>query len=95
MKLTDKNININSLGNKFDMLTNRVTGYIAIVMISETKLDDIFLHDIYHLQEFSNPYGLYRNFHGGGILIHIRDKLDQNLVLDTFDKETPIKQKYI
>ena len=31
-------INKNSLRNKFDMLTNGVTGYIDILMISETKL---------------------------------------------------------
>ena len=71
------------------------TGYIEIVMISENKLDDVFLHDIYHLQDFSNPYGLDRNFHGGGIVIHIRNKLEENLVLDTFNKMTPIKEKYI
>ena len=54
-------ININSLRNKFDMLTNSVSEYIDILMISETKLDDTFLHALYHLKDFSNPYRLDRN----------------------------------
>ena len=32
------------------MLTNSVTEYTDILMISETKLDDIFSHDLYHLK---------------------------------------------
>ena len=48
-------ININSLRNKFDMLTNNVTEFIDILMISETKLDITFPHALYHLKEFSNP----------------------------------------
>ena len=35
-------MNISSLWNKFDMLTNSVSQYIDILMISETKLDDTF-----------------------------------------------------
>ena len=51
-------ININSLRNKFDMLTNSVTEYIDILMISETKLDNTFPYALYHLKDFSNPYRL-------------------------------------
>ena len=49
-------ININSLRNKFDILTNSVTEYIDILMISETKLADTFPHSFYHVRNFSNPY---------------------------------------
>ena len=45
-------ININSLRDKFDMLTNNVTEYIDILMISETKLDDTFRHALYHLKDY-------------------------------------------
>ena len=72
--------NINYLRNKFDMLTNSVTEYIDKLMISETKLDDTFLHVLYHLKDFSNPYRLARNSHGGGILIYLRDNIASHLV---------------
>ena len=83
-------ININSLRNKFDMLTNSVTEYIDILMISETKLDNTFLYALYHLQDFSNPYRLDRNCHGRGILVYVRDNIPSNLVkldqnFDNFD----------
>ena len=36
------------------MLTNSVSEYIDILMISETKLDGTFPHAFYHLKDFSN-----------------------------------------
>ena len=59
-------INIISLRNKFDMLTNTVTKYVDILMISETKLEDTFRYALYHLKDFPNQ----RNSHGRGILIY-------------------------
>ena len=41
-KVIMAHMNISSLWNKFDMLTNSVSQYIDILMISETKLDDTF-----------------------------------------------------
>ena len=46
-KIIMAHININSLRNKFDMLTNSFSEYIDILMISETKLDDIHFHTLY------------------------------------------------
>ena len=51
-------VNINYLENKFDMITNSVTEYIDILMISETKLEETFPDALYHLKEFSNLYRL-------------------------------------
>ena len=79
-KIIMAHINTNSLRNKFDMLTNSVSEYIDILMISETKLDDTFPHALYHLKDFSNPYRLDRNSHGGGILVYVRDNIPSNLV---------------
>ena len=62
------------------MLTNSVTEYINILMISETRLDSTFPHALYHLWKFSDPYSLDRNSHGGGILVYIRDNIPSNLV---------------
>ena len=79
-KIIMAHININSLRNKFDILTNSVSEYIDILMISETKLDNTFPHALYHLKDFSNPYRLDRNSHGGGILVYVRDNIPSNLV---------------
>ena len=79
-KIIRAHININSLRNKFDMLTNSVTEYIDVIMISETKLDNTFPYALYHLKDFSNPYRLDRNCHGGGILVYVRDNIPSNLV---------------
>ena len=49
-------------------------------MISETKLDDTFPLALYHLKDFSNPYILDRNSHGGRILVYVRDNIPSNLV---------------
>ena len=73
-------INISYLRNKFDMLTNSVSKYIDILMISETKLKYIFLHALYQPKDFSNPCRLDRNPHGGGILVYVRDNIASNLV---------------
>ena len=73
-------ININSLRNKFDMLTNSVSEYIDILMISETKLEDTFPQDLYHLKDFSSPYRLDRNSYDGGILVYVRENIPSNLV---------------
>ena len=49
-------------------------------MISETKLEDTFPYALCHLKDFSNPYRLDRNPHGGGILVCVRDNIPSNLV---------------
>ena len=46
-KIIMAHINLNSLRNKFDVLTNSVPEYIDILMISETKLDDTFPHALH------------------------------------------------
>ena len=55
-KIIMAHININSLRNKSDMLTNSVTEYKDILMISKTKLNDTFPLALYHQKDFSNRY---------------------------------------
>ena len=62
------------------MLTNSVSEYIDILMISETKLGDTFPYVLYHLKGFSNPYRLDRNSQGGRILVYVRNNIPSNLV---------------
>ena len=62
------------------MLTNSVSEFIDILMISETKLGDTFPYALYHLKDFSNRYRLDRNSHGGRILVYVRNNIPSNLV---------------
>ena len=73
-------ININSLENKCNMLTNRTVENIDILMNSETTLDNKFPHTLCNLKNSSNPYKLDKNSHGRGILLYVRDDISYNLV---------------
>ena len=53
---------------------------IDILMISETKLDDTFLHALCHLKDFSSPYRLDRNYRDGGILVYVKHNISSNFV---------------
>ena len=79
-KVIKAHIKVNSLKNKFDMLSHVVSEYIDMLMISESKLEDTFQHALYHLKHFSNLYRLDRNSHGGGLLAYVRDNIPSNLV---------------
>ena len=68
-------LNINSIRNKFEMLSLSVAQYVDILMSSETKLDSTFLSTQFLINGFSVPHGLDRNSKGGGILLSIRDKI--------------------
>ena len=65
-------ININSIRNKFNLLTDNISDKIDILMISETKLDNSFPKSEFLLPGYTEPYRIDRNCHGGGILLYIR-----------------------
>ena len=66
-------ININSLRNKFEFLNEFVKGYIDILLITETKIDDPFPISRFYIEGFSTPFRLDRNDVGGGILLYVRE----------------------
>ena len=68
-------ININSIRNKFHLLTSNISGKIDILMISETKLDNSFPKREFIIPGFTKPYRIDRNCHGGGILLYIRSDI--------------------
>ena len=72
-KMIMVHITINSLRNKFDMLSNSVTEYKDMPMISETKLDDT-------PKRIFKPYRWDKNSHGGGFLGYIRNNISSTLV---------------
>ena len=51
-------ININSLRNKFELLTEMVQDKINLLMISKTKLDSSFLNAQFYMKSYSKPYRL-------------------------------------
>ena len=65
-------ININSIRNKFHLLTNDIRDKIDILMISETKLDKSFPKNEFLIPGFTEPYREDRNCHGGGIILYVR-----------------------
>ena len=57
-KLTFGHLNINSLRNKFDQLTELVKGFIDILLIFESKLDDSFPEGQFIIDGYHHPSGL-------------------------------------
>ena len=68
-------LNINSLRNKFEMLTETITNKVDILLISETKLDSSFPLNKFHIDGFTTPCRPDRNQNGGGIILYIREDI--------------------
>ena len=68
-------LNINSIRNKFEMLSMSVAQYLYILMLSENKLDSTFPSIQFLTNGFSVPHRLDQNSKGGGILLYVRDKI--------------------
>ena len=79
-KLTIGHLNINSLRNKFELLTHQTKDNIDILMISETKLDESFPKSQFFMKGFSSTHRLNRNCNGGGILLYIREDIPSKLL---------------
>ena len=73
-------LNINSIRNKFDLLTALVMGKIDILLISETKINESFPSAQFRISGYSAPYRLDRTEYGGGLLLYIREDIPSKLV---------------
>ena len=47
-----------------------------VLMITETKLDDSFPEQQFHIEGFNIPFRLDRNRHGGGLLLYVRNNIN-------------------
>lgn len=65
-------LNINSIRNKFDFLTNKVIGNDDVVFISERKLAASFSIGQFKISGFSAPFNRDRDQYGGDLLIFVR-----------------------
>ena len=79
-KIIIANLNINSLPNKFEQLTDIVMQHIDILVLTETKLDDAFPAAQFSVNGFSEPYRLDRNRKGGGVMVYIREDIPSKLL---------------
>ena len=73
-------ININSIRNKFDMLSNMVKDNIDILMVSKTKLDASFPQVQFRIKGYAPPFKYDRNSHGRGILLFIREDIPTKII---------------
>ena len=74
-KIIHANLNINSIRNKFDCLSEQVKGNIDILLISETKIDDSFPVGQFIIDR------LDCNCHGGGLMLFVRKDIPSNLLV--------------
>ena len=73
-------ININSIRNKIELLSEAVSGNIDILMVSETKIDMSFRTSQFVIQGFAAPFTLDRTNTGGGMLVYVRDDIPPKLL---------------
>ena len=79
-------ININSIRNKFEMLSSSCKGSLNILMIFETQLDSKVLSNQYTTEEYSVPIRFYRNGRGGEILLYIREDIPARFLTSSSPK---------
>ena len=68
-------ININSIRNKFELLSDLLIDQVDLLAIAETKLDDSFSDSQFVLNGFKKPYRLDITKNSGGLLFYIRSNL--------------------
>ena len=74
-KIIVAHLNINSIRNKFEMLSLLLYGVIDILTICETKINDFFPTKHFITEGNSTIYRLDRNDRDGGIIIIVKDNL--------------------
>ena len=73
-------LNINSLRNKFHALSNIIHGNLDILIITETKLDDTFPQNQFHIPGYRIPYRIDRDALGGGVMIYVREDIPSDIL---------------
>ena len=80
-------INVNSIRNKFEMLSSNIKGNLDILMISETKLDSTFPSKQFDIEGYAAPIRFDRNCRRGGILLYIREDIPARLLTTSLPKD--------
>ena len=77
--ITVGTLNINSISPKFDEFKLMASGYIDVIILTETKFDDSFSKVQFCTDGFSIPYRLDKNRNGGGLVIYVRDDIPSKI----------------
>ena len=80
-KIILAHLNIDSMRNKFESLSEQVKGNVHILLISETKIDGSLPVGHFIMDGFSPPYRLDRNCHGDGLTLFVRKDIPSNLLV--------------
>ena len=73
-------LNINSIRNKFEMLTSLIRNEIYVLLLSETKIDETCPSEQFLNSGFAKSLRLGRNCRVGGIMLFIRDNIPFRLL---------------
>ena len=68
-------MNINSVTNKFDALCSIFKQKTDILLVYETKVDDIFPLAQFCVERYSTLFKLGRTYKGEGLLLHAKDDI--------------------
>ena len=80
-------LNVNSSRNKFDMVSDLISGKIDIFLISETKIDSTFPTSQFKIPGYSSLYRLDRTTHGGGLLLYVREDIPSKVLFPNFHEK--------
>ena len=84
--------NINSIRNKFGLLSEQIKCNVDVLTISETKIDDIIPVGQFFIEGFCIQYSLDCNSKGESVLLYVREDIPLNLI--TVDI-SPIESFYV
>ena len=73
-------LNINSIRNKFNMISEFIRGNIDIILLSETKIDTSFPTSQFLIPGFSSPFRMNRTSYSGELLLYVRKDIPAKLL---------------
>ena len=85
-KIIIGHLNVNSIRNKIEMVSDIIRGNIDIFLISESKLDNTFPTTQFEVPGYHLPYRKDRSGHAGGLLLYVRKDIPSkslHLICDT------------
>ena len=93
-KLIFVHLNINSIRNKFDFLSEQNRSNVDVLLVSETKIDDSFPQGRFIIVKdgFSAPCRLDPNCLDGALMLLVREDIPSNLLTI---EEKPVENFYV
>ena len=73
-------LNMNSLRNKFDLLTEQVKANVDVLVIYEATLGSSFPEDQFRIPGFSTPFRRIREQFGESIMVFVREDIPSKLL---------------